>query len=212
MSVLTDWIARRCGSLADAYEHYNAHLEAAGVREIRAALTADLSGPVIEVGCGTGLNFEHYPGGLRVAAVEPLDDFRRFAARRAHAVSAEISVIAGDAQRLPFADHTFHAAVATLVFCSVPDASRGLRELRRVLRPGGSVRLLEHVRSDAGWAAIVQDLANPLWRYLMDGCNLNRDTVAAVASAGWAIDAVRTPTLQLSDAGLLPMRVIHARA
>lgn len=212
MSVLTRWASRRCGGLAAAYEHYTAPLEAAGLTAVRASLAGDLSGSILEIGCGTGLNFPHYPPGVRVTAIEPLEEFRLFAAERARAAAACITVVDGDALALAFADHSFDAALGTLVFCSVPDARRGLREVRRVLRPAAPVRFIEHVRSDRVWAALLQHFCNPLWRRLMDGCNLNRDTVATIRDAGFTIDDVHPCGVCAPGAAFLPMRVIRGRA
>ena len=212
MSTLTHWVARRYGGQAGLYERFTNSLEVAGMAAIRARLAGDLTGQVLEVGCGTGLNFRHYPPGTAVAAVEPLDDFRRFAAERARTVAARISVSGGDTQALPFADGTFDAVLETLVFCSVPDALAGLREVRRVARPGAPVRFFEHVRSDVGWVARLQDVANPFWSWLSDGCNLNRDTLALIRAAGFSIEQVRIHDLRPARTPRVPMREVHARA
>lgn len=211
MSVFTRWMARRCGGMAAFYEELNRPLEEAGLTAVRARLAGDLTGEVLEIGCGTGLNFAHYGAEAVVTAIEPLDEFRRFAAQRAATAAARIHVQDGDAQSLPFADHTFDAALATLVFCSVPAADRGLRELRRVLRPGAPVRFFEHVRSERPLGALLQHLSNPVWRWMMDGCNLNRDTVAAIRAAGFAIERVQAHDIRMPGAPHFPLREIHAR-
>ncbi|MDP6606143.1 MAG: methyltransferase domain-containing protein [Dehalococcoidia bacterium] len=86
---------------------------------------------------------------------------------------------------LPFEHDSFDAAVSALVLCSVPDPARALAELRRVVRPGGELRLFEHVRSDRGWVSVIQRIATPLWRIPADGCRLDRDTERAVTEAGF---------------------------
>jgi ubiquinone/menaquinone biosynthesis C-methylase UbiE len=212
MSLFTRWMAQRHGGMAALYEKFTRPMEEAGLAAVRAALAADLSGRILELGCGTGLNFAHYPATAEVVALEPLDEFRVFAAARASSVVARITVVEGDAQALPFADHSFDAALETLVFCSVPDAPRGLRELHRVLRPGAPLRCVEHVRSPERIGAAVQDLFNPLWRWMMDGCNLNRDTVAAIGAAGFTIEQVRVHDWRVPRSPRFPMREIHARA
>jgi SAM-dependent methyltransferase len=210
MRLITQWVARRYGGMPSLYERFTAPLEAAGLSQIRARLAGDLTGRVLEVGCGTGLNFAYYPAAADVTAIEPFEEYRAFAAERAKAASARITVQEGDAQTLPFSDASFDAALATLVFCSVPDEHRGLRELHRVLRPDAPVHLFEHVRSPHVLGATVQDIFNPLWRWLVDGCNINRDTVAMVAAAGFHIEEVRMHDLR-TPPPRFPMREIRAR-
>jgi SAM-dependent methyltransferase len=212
VSLFTRWMSRRCGGVAAFYEALNAPLEQAGLRAVRARLAADLTGRVLEIGCGTGLNFPHYPPGAEVTAIEPLEEFRTFAAQRASAAAARIRVQDGDAQALPFADHSFDAALATLVFCSIAAAEHGLQEVRRVLRSGAPVRFFEHVRSERPFGALLQDISNPVWRRMMDGCNLNRDTVAAIRAAGFTIERVQAHELRVPRAPHFPMREVHARA
>lgn len=211
MSLFSRCMARRCGGMAEFYEELASGLERAGVGAVRARLAGDLTGNVIELGCGTGLNFAHYQDAAEVTAIEPLDEFRRFAARRAATAAVRIHVHDGDAQQLPFADHTFDAALATLVFCSIPAAERALLELRRVLRPHAQVRFFEHVRSDRPLGALLQHACNPVWRWMMDGCNLNRDTVAAIRAAGFTIEHVQAHEIRVPRTPNFPLREIHAR-
>lgn len=205
---MTRWAARRYGGMANLYEKMTEPMERAGLTAMRARLAGDLHGRILEIGCGTGLNFVHYPSGAEVMAIEPLDEFREAAARRAQAAIARITVQNGDAQCLSFPDASFDGALQTLVFCSVADACQGLLELRRVLRAGAPVRFVEHVRSPRAVAAFVQDLANPLWRWLSDGCNLNRDTVAAIERCGFTIDEVQVR--DLPGTAFFPIREVHA--
>ena len=95
----------------------------------------------------------------------------------------------GSAEALPFRDGVFDTVVSGLVLCSVPDPARGLAEVRRVLRPGGTLRALEHVRATVAWRARVQDLIQPAWTWVAGGCHPNRDTERAVERAGFTIDA-----------------------
>jgi ubiquinone/menaquinone biosynthesis C-methylase UbiE len=211
MSVVMRWLARRYGGAAQCYEALTRSMEEAGMTAVRARLAGDLRGRILEVGCGTGLNFTHYPAEAEVIALEPLDEFRAFASERATAAPAHITVVEGDAQALPFPDHSFDAAIATLVFCSVPDPSRGLSELRRVLRPRAPVRFFEHVRSERAIGAIVQDIANPLWRWMMDGCNLNRDALTMIRAAGFLVERVQAHDIHPACSPRFPFREIHAR-
>ncbi len=212
MSVISAWAARRYGGAALFYEKFTAPLERAGLAQIRSRLAGDLRGRILEIGCGTGRNFAHYPSAAEVIAIEPLDDYRVFAAERAKSVPARVTVQAGDAEALPFPDASFDAALETLVFCSVPDPLKGLGELRRVLRRNGPVRFFEHVRSTHRLRATLQDIINPVWRWATDGCNLNRDTVAIIAAAGFRIEEVREHDLRPPRAPHFPMREIRARA
>ena len=211
MSLFTWWMARRYGGIAQFYDEMTAPLERAGLAGVRARLAGALTGEVIEVGCGTGLNFSHYPAGAAVTAIEPLDEFRNAAAQRASEAAARIAVHDGDAQALPFEDGRFDAALSTLVFCSVADATRGLKELYRVLKPGAPVRFFEHVRSERPLGALLQDLSNPLWSWLMDGCNLNRDTVTAIGDAGFTIEQVQAHEIYVPGTPNFPLREVHAR-
>jgi ubiquinone/menaquinone biosynthesis C-methylase UbiE len=208
MSFVTRWAARRYGGMAMLYERFTEPMERAGLTAIRARLAADLNGRILEVGCGTGLNFAHYPRAVEVTAIEPLEEFRTFAAERATQAQARITVQDGDAQALPFADASFDGALQTLVFCSVPDEAQGLLELRRVLRPGAPVRFFEHVRSPRAVGAAVQDIFNPVWRWAMDGCNINRDTVRTIEICGFQIDEVEVH--DMPGASIFPMRLLRA--
>ncbi len=212
MTWLSDRLERYYGGAAALYERTAAQLERAGAIAIRARLAGSLAGRVIEIGCGTGLNFPHYSPGAEVTATELRHEFRIFAMERAKVARARIAVSEADAQALPFADTRFDAALSTLVFCSVPDPLRGLRELRRVLRPGAPAHFLEHVRSPHPGAALAQFACNPLWRWMTDGCELVRDTVPAIEAAGFTIDDVRVCDLPMRGAALLPMREVYARA
>ncbi|WP_433541228.1 class I SAM-dependent methyltransferase [Streptosporangium sandarakinum] len=140
---------------ARCYTGVSEVLERLGLAERRRELLAGLSGRVIEVGAGNGLNFAHYPPAVTgVLAVEPEPELRRRATRAARRAPVPVEVVAGLADRLPARDRSFDAAVASLVLCSLPDPVAGLREVRRVLVPGERLRFLEHVRADSpAWPA-----------------------------------------------------------
>ena len=149
-------------------------------------MLAGLAGTVVEVGAGNGLNFRHYPPEVaRVVAVEPDAYLRGKAAGRA---TRAVEVVEGDAYALPLGDGEADGVVFSLVLCTIPDPDRALAEARRVLRPGGEVRFYEHVVSEKPWFARVQRAVNPVWRPLAGGCNLHRDTAAAIERAGLVID------------------------
>lgn len=161
--------------------------------DLRARLVGDLDGEVLEIGCGTGSNFEYYPAGARVIATDYSEHMLPRARADADAAAASIELRQADAGALPFDDASFDAAVSTLVLCSVPDQQRALAEIRRVLRPGGALRIFEHVRSDRAWVATMQRIANPAWGLVADGCQLNRDTAAAVTAAGFEVEGQEQP-------------------
>jgi ubiquinone/menaquinone biosynthesis C-methylase UbiE len=160
----------------------------------RDELLAGLSGRVVEVGAGNGINFSHYPGTVdEVIAIEPEPYLRARADVAAGSAPVRVSVRAGVADALELEDASVDAAVTSLVLCSVPDQARALSELRRVVRPGGELRFLEHVRSSAPGKARVQGAADgsAIWPRLAGGCHCSRDTVSALGAAGFRISAVR---------------------
>ncbi len=172
----------------------------------RARQLAGLKGAVIEIGAGNGLNFAHYPADVtRVLAVEPEPHLRSLARDSAQRAAVPVEVVAGLADRLPADDSSMHAAVSTLVLCSVPDQARALREIRRVLRPGGQLRFLEHVRADTALLRGTQWLLDTtIWPFLAGGCHTYRDTAAAIRNAGFTIsqlEHVRFPDLRVSTPG-----------
>ncbi|MQA98165.1 MAG: methyltransferase domain-containing protein [Streptosporangiales bacterium] len=166
--------------------------EERGQAMLRQELLASLTGRVIEVGPGNGLNFPHYPATVhKVIAVEPEPYLRSRAAAAAGRAPVDIRVVAGTAARIPVAGASFDAAVISGVLCSVPDQAAALAELARVLRPGGELRFYEHVRDPGGFGRL-QDLADLVWPRLMGGCHPNRDTLAAITRAGYDVQRSRT--------------------
>ena len=157
-------------------------LEDEGLAELRAELLAGLTGDVVEIGAGNGQNFRHYPAGVRsVVAVEPEPHLRGLAVQAARAATLPVSVRAGRAESLPLPEASADAAVLCLVMCSLPDRVAALAELRRVLRPGGVVRFLEHTRADTAGLALVQRIADAtLWPWFTGGCHTARDPLAAL--------------------------------
>jgi SAM-dependent methyltransferase len=168
-------------------------VERKGGAEHRAETLAGLSGRVIEIGAGNGLNFAHYPAAVtEVVAVEPEPYLRARAETAAAAAATRITVIDGVADALPAEDGAFDAAVASLVLCSVPDQARALAELRRVVRAGGELRFYEHVVGTGRFGALQRGLdAARIWPALTGGCHGARDTQAAIAAGGWTIERVR---------------------
>ena len=153
----------------------------------RDELTATALGTVLELGAGTGVNFGRYRRAGLVVAVEPEPTMARRARRRAARAKVPVSVLRGAGEALPFHDGAFDTVVACNVLCSVADPGRAAAELRRVLRPRGTVRFYEHVRSLSTRAGRMQDRIQPLWSRLAAGCHPNRDPVAALKRAGFEV-------------------------
>ena len=174
---------------------------------LRRELIEQSHGLVLEVGAGTGLNFPFYSPEkvTRVEAVEPDATMLSYARKRVSLAPVPLALTQTTVEALPFTDDTFDCAVATLVFCSVHDPARGLQEIRRVLKPGGTLLLIEHVRAQGRFAARFQDLLVPLTTHLAGNCHWNRDTKQAVVEAGFHIHQER----RLSG-GLLPMFLLQA--
>jgi ubiquinone/menaquinone biosynthesis C-methylase UbiE len=165
------------------------------VGEHRDELLAGLSGRVVEVGAGNGMNFRHYPATVdEVVALEPEAYLRGKAEEAARAAPVRVSVRDGAADPLPLEDASFDAAIASLVLCTVPDPARALAELRRVLKPGGELRFMEHVRSDRARKARLQDRLDRwgIWPRVGGGCHCGRDAVGAIEAAGLRIERVRS--------------------
>ncbi len=174
------------------YARASAAMERGGIGEHRDRLLAGLAGRVIEVGAGNGLNFTHYPPQVeRVLAIEPDPHLRSLAEQAATQAPVPVEVVSGVADRLPAADAAFDAAVVSLVLCSVPDQARALAEVRRVVRGGGQLRFLEHVRADGPRLARLQRLLDAtVWPVFGGGCHSGRDTVAAIQAAGFQITSI----------------------
>lgn len=173
---------------AAGFDWVQQRMEADGVGEHRRRTVAGLTGDVLEVGAGTGRNFRFYDSARRVVALEPDPSMRERAVRRAQRTPVPVEVVEGDAQRLPFPDDSFDAAVVSLVLCSIPEPERALAELHRVLRPGGVLRFYEHVRADDPGLAARQDRWNTPWRWATRGCNVNRPSLRLVDEAGFRVD------------------------
>jgi SAM-dependent methyltransferase len=175
---------------ARMYQRIAAAAEAAGAAEHRARLLADLSGRVVEVGAGNGMNFRHYPTSVtEVVAVEPEPYLRARAEEAAAQAAVPVRVLDGTSTSIPLADASVDAGVASLVLCSVPNQAAALAELRRVIRPGGELRFYEHVRASDDGRARWQRRVDPIWTRVAGGCHLTRDTERSIADAGFAIEA-----------------------
>jgi ubiquinone/menaquinone biosynthesis C-methylase UbiE len=172
-----------------AYDRAMAATEAAGLGERRRQLLSGAHGDVLEIGAGTGVNLNLYPDAVeRLVLVEPEPPMARRLRERVRASGRAAEVVSAPAEALPIASDSFDVAVCTLVLCTVADPARALAELRRVLRPGGELLFLEHVRSDDPARARWQDRLDPLWRRWGHGCRCNRQTATTIAAAGFAVE------------------------
>jgi len=167
------------------YDGLCAVLERTGLGPWRRWLAGGARGRTLDVGCGTGRGLPLYGPDVRAIGLDPEWDSLGRARRRAPGVP----LVQGRAEALPFRGGTFDTVVASLVFCSVAEPARGLAEVKRVLRPDGRLRMLEHVRSRRAWKAALQDRVQPIWTWASGGCHPNRDTERAVEAAGFVIDA-----------------------
>jgi ubiquinone/menaquinone biosynthesis C-methylase UbiE len=176
---------------ARMYLRAGERMDRRGAADHRRRLLDGLTGRIIEVGAGNGLNFAHYPTTVtEVIAIEPEPTLRTAAERAAAAAPVRVTVRQGTAEALPLADGEFDAAVASLVLCSVPDQARALAEISRVLRPAGELRFYEHVIAERQPMRAMLQLADHsrLWPTLCGGCHPARDTAAAIKAAGFTIE------------------------
>jgi ubiquinone/menaquinone biosynthesis C-methylase UbiE len=165
------------------------------VGEHRDDLLGGLSGRVVEIGAGNGMNFRHYPSAVEeVVALEPEAYLRQKAEQAARDAPVRVTVADAAAYPLPLEDASVDAAIASLVLCTVPEPASALSELRRVLKPGGELRFMEHVRSDHPRKARLQERLDRsgIWPWVGGGCHCARDTVSALEAAGFTIDQAQS--------------------
>ena len=157
--------------------------------QLRAGTAAEATGTVLEVGAGTGANLPYYKRDRvgKIVATEPDPYMLRRAERRARELGVSVEFHRCSAEALPFGEASFDTVVATLVFCSVDDPARALAEVKRVLKPGGAFRFIEHVRAEGGSGGRLQDILTPVWKRIGAGCHLNRRTAASIEAAGFEI-------------------------
>ncbi|MEK9518141.1 class I SAM-dependent methyltransferase [Streptomyces sp. NPDC087908] len=165
-----------------------------GLGALRAELLSGLSGRVIEIGAGNGLNFAHYPPDVtEVVALEPESRLRRLAREAALRAPVPVTLLPDTAEALPLEDASFDAAVASLVLCTVRNLPQTLAELHRVLRPGAELRFFEHGLADTpGLARVQRGLDRTVWPLLFGGCHTSRAPLAAIEAAGFTLGPYRS--------------------
>ncbi len=166
-----------------AYDLFMDVVERTGLGVWRALLTRRARGRVLDLGCGTGRSLDLFRRADTVIGIDPSLSMLVRARRR----TPDVPLVAGRAEALPFADGVFDTVVSALVFCSVDRPRVAIEEVRRVLAPGGSLRMMEHVRSSRPWVARLQDAAQPTWTLVSGGCHPNRPTEETVEVAGFRI-------------------------
>lgn len=180
-------------AFAHFYDRALKATEENGLRAMRAELLAEARGRVVEVGAGTGVNLDLYGSGIEdLTLVEP--DPHMAAQLRKKLEAGEggppKALVEAAAESLPFADDAFDTAVATLVLCTIPDPVAAIAEMARVLKPGGRLLFIEHVRSDDPGRARWQDRLEKPWRFMADGCYCNRDTEATLRASAFEVETV----------------------
>ena len=192
---------------AATYDRQMAKTEAAGLRAHRENVLASAAGDVIEIGGGTGTNLSIYGPAVRSLTVtEPMAPMVKRLEREANEQAPNATVLRAPAEDLPFEDASFDVAVSTLVLCGVEDQQRALRQLRRVLRPGGLFIFIEHVRSEDNKLARTQDRMNWLNRLVVQ-CDCNRATLASIEDAGFIVTKLEHTELPKAPPFVRPLIV-----
>lgn len=182
--------------------------EQATLRAHREALLERVRGRVLEIGGGTGANLAFYPAAVEELVIsEPEEPMARRLERKLSQHPINARVVHAPAEALPFEDESFDFAVSTLVLCTVGDPAKALGEIRRVLRPGGRLVFLEHVRSDDPKLARWQDRLQPLQFRLGHGCHCNRRTLDNVTAAGFTLDELQRDSLKKAPPIVRPLIV-----
>lgn len=153
----------------------------------RSELLSNLKGDVLEIGAGTGVNFQYYSSEARVTAIEPSEfmlEKAQYKINEKHIEIIQTGVGEEEHDKL-FVDNSFDAIVCTLVLCTIPNPRRALEQFKRWLRPGGKLIIMEHIKSEKKFNGVLQDVVNPAWRVFGDGCNLNRNTDKLIEEIGF---------------------------
>ena len=189
MDNLTKKIKTRHNRLASFYDPLMGAMDMMIKSSDQGKLFSLVKGKVLEVGVGTGRNFSFYSSGIDITAIDYSPRMLEKARSKVHQARVPVTLLEMDAQNMAFADQSFDTVVTACVFCSVPDAIKGLKEIRRVLKSDGRLVMLEHVRSENAALGKVMDWLNPAFVGIF-GSNINRRTVENVQAAGFTIERV----------------------
>ncbi|WNF38537.1 class I SAM-dependent methyltransferase [Bacillaceae bacterium IKA-2] len=179
-------------NFARYYDAFMKPFEHRYITKWRKELLTHARGKVLEIGAGTGINFPHYRQCEEVVALEPNPFMIEMAEVRRKQATIPITILAGKAEVLPFANEQFDTIVVTLVLCSVDDPKRALAEMKRVLKTNGTLLFIEHVKMKQPILATLQNMLTPVWKRIGDGCHLNRDTEQTIKDAGLNIISVKS--------------------
>lgn len=197
---------------ARGYDRLTKSTEEAGLSDKRRALLTRAQGRTLEIGAGTGVNLELYPHSVtELVLTEPDEHMRRQLETKVAALGRPAEVVDAGGERLPFADASIDTAVATLVFCTIPDPAAAFGEIARVLKPEGRLLFLEHVRSNDPQAARWQDRLERPWGWFGRGCHPNRDTLATIEASGLEVATVKSDRMPKAPAIVQPLVVGEAK-
>jgi ubiquinone/menaquinone biosynthesis C-methylase UbiE len=197
---------------AAMYDRLLAGVEHAGLRDQRARLLKAARGNVLEIGAGTGANLPFYGSAVEsLTLAEPEPPMARRLASHVRREVRPADLITAPAEQLPLPDSRFDTVVSTLVLCTVHDPVRALGEVWRVLKPGGTLLFIEHVRAENSRVARWQDRLNGINRIIAHGCNCNRSTLSTIRDAGFTIDRVEHGELRKAPPFLRPLVIGAAR-
>lgn len=172
--------------------------EKAGMADRRRSIVSQAKGKTLEIGAGTGLNFDYYTAEAEPLVLsEPEENMAKILSKRVDASGRTAEIVRAPGELLPFDDDSFDTVVGTLVLCTVEDPAASIAEVKRVLKPGGRYLLIEHVRAESERLARWQDRMNKPWGVLADGCNCNRETAQLLEAGGFDIAEVRVDRWRL---------------
>jgi len=197
---------------ARCYDSLTKNTEEAGLHAKRRELLTRASGRTLEIGAGTGANLELYPEAVtELVLTEPDEHMRGQLQPKLAASGRQAELVGAGAEALPFPDASFDTVVATLVLCTIPFPRKALQEIARVLKPGGRLLFLEHVRSEDAGTARWQDRLERPWGWFGRGCHPNRDTVAMINESGLEIGELERDTMPKAPPIVRPLAVGEAR-